>query len=476
MNTPSLSPAPEASLDTIRGHLRQELGPERYGRYFDQASVALRYEQGQLVVTVASGFEAQFLSRNFGPSLERSLPPAPTLDRERVRFQIDAAAAPRGVAPAAGERVIAHRAPAARLERRHTLEDFVVGEPNRLAHAAAMRLIESPKEMPASLFVHGPCGQGKTHLLRAIARGWGEQRPGSLARYTTAEAFTNEFITSLRTGKAEAFRRTYRRVELLCIDDVHFLGGKEATQTELLHTLDAIGMDRARIVLASDEHPRRIETLSKALVSRFLSGLVVEMAPLDEALCGALVRHMAARRGLGIDEPAGELLAAHVLADSAASARHVEGIITRAHALLSLTGGGAKTIDAALARRVLGLDAQGQVFRPARPLAMEEIIACVCKALAVDAQELRGPNRHARLVLARAMAAHLARRLTTQSYPEIARALGRPNHSGVLTACRRLEAQIGAGGRVPQGVPALAGVSLEQARDRLAAQLAQVHT
>jgi chromosomal replication initiator protein len=171
----------------------------------------------------------------------------------------------------------------------HRLDDFVVGLSNRLAYAGATRMADEDGPC-APLFVHGPSGVGKTHLLQGLAARFTERRPGAVVRYISAEAFTNEFITAVRAGKIDAFRKLYRKVDLLCIDDVHFFSNKDATQSELLFTLDAVGLEGSRLALASDEHPREIQKLSERLLSRFLAGAVVRVDTPDPALREKLVK------------------------------------------------------------------------------------------------------------------------------------------------------------------------------------------
>src|SRR5262249_7964579 len=155
------------------------------------------------------------------------------------------------------------------------------------------------------------CGLGKTHLLQGVARRLQEVRPSAVVRYTTGEAFTNEYIAAVRagSGKCEQFRRAYRGVGLLCIDDVHFLANKQATQGELLHTFDAIDLSGARVALASDEHPRMVRSFSEALVSRFMSGAVVKLDFPERELRERMILAIAGRRGHTID-PAGVRLLA----------------------------------------------------------------------------------------------------------------------------------------------------------------------
>jgi chromosomal replication initiator protein len=393
---------------------------------------------------------------------------------------------------------------------RYRLNEFVVGATNRLAYEAACqfaarRAVRAPGERtgPATLFLHGVCGLGKTHLLHGIAERYLANNPGAVVKVVTGETFTNEFISAVQAGREtpkdggrapasglERFRRAYRRVDLLCIDDVHFLTSKSATQSELLHTFDELDLSGACIVLASDEHPRQVKKFSDALVSRFMAGLVTRIDPPDQALCERLLRTLAQRRGLTMEDGVVRAIVTRIAPLSAGgkggggtteaggrftSVRDIEGLMTRIEAYARLGEDGTETSTngrhAAGGRRVGMLAAQqalGQqwgveavngsagvgvlerrapvvVSRPGqsgRTLKLEQITAHVCRVLGVEFDELTGNGRRPQVVLARSLISRLARRLTTLSFPEIARGIGRPTHSTIIAACQRLEAQM----------------------------------
>lgn len=339
---------------------------------------------------------------------------------------------------------------------KYKFDSFVVGRANRLACSAAQRIAEDDGPVPL-LFIHGSCGLGKTHLLRAAAARFQERRPGSMVRYTTAEAFTNEYIMAIRTSKTELFRKTYRKVDFLCLDDVHFFArtNKDSTQNELMNTLDAAGLDGARIIVASDEHPKEITKLSDRLVSRFMAGAVVKIEPPDAELRGRLIRHLAHKRGLPLDDEAATLLAERSSRSTGAmggfggSVREMEGLLNQVdavHRLLPEYGLGSGTVSVPLVRKALGIDQQHEapapMMRVRRPMNAEAIVAHVCRELAVDLNDFMGKGRHKRVVLARSLVASLSRRLTTMSFPEIARSMGRSNHSTIITAQKRIDRQI----------------------------------
>lgn len=459
-----IAPGGDAVRERFVSELRRLGTLPAVERYLTEAR-AVHIDAGTLEILVTSKFVAELLQRRGG---EACLAGAKALlgPQAQLRIRVDPATArvnlsgasngpasgsPGTVSGSATGSTTAVRTPDATAKpraasSRHRLEDFIVGASNRLAYSAAVRLADGAQADSISpLFLHAPCGMGKTHLLQGITARFSEKHPGSSVRCLTAEAFTNEFIAALKGGAIEGFRRSYRRVALLCIDDVHFLSSKDATQTELLHTLDAIAQGGAKIVLASDEHPREIRKLSSALSSRFMSGAVLRIEEPDEALRRALSEQLARRRGLALDESGVGALASA----SWRSVRELEGVLTQVIAavrllpeLASLDALSAtqvrRAIEMAGGSRTLALATGGPGARSRRPVPMSVILAEVARSLCVDQSEMAGTGRHRRVVLARSIGVYLARRLTTLSFPEIARAMGRPNHSSVITAHNRL--------------------------------------
>jgi chromosomal replication initiator protein len=359
-----------------------------------------------------------------------------------IRVKLRADSEPTGAAlrPAAEPAPAAPRppiVPAASDAGRHDLDDFIVGPSNELAYNAVQRLIDEPKSRLNPLFIHGACGLGKTHLLQGLCRRLRLRHPQRRCRYTNAEEFTNEFIAALKGNRLPEFRKKLRQLDLLAIDDVHFLAGKTATQVEFLHTFNAIDLGGANLVIASDAHPKLIKQFSEALISRFMSGMVVQVAAPDAALRQRVLRALAEQRGLRLLDGVIATLAAQ-----ATSIRELEGIIVKLAALAQHSRPAdqrGEPIGHALAQQALGGAYSAGLHRPVR---LEQIVRLVCDHLAVDRAQVMARGRHARIVLARSIIIHLARRLTTLSYPELARELARPNHSTIITAAQRVDDQI----------------------------------
>lgn len=343
------------------------------------------------------------------------------------------------------------------------LDDFVVGASNKLAYSAACRIADDADTNRISpLFIHGDCGVGKTHLLQGVCQRYIERTGRSQhVRYVTGEQFTNEYITAIRANTIDDFRKKIRKLDLLAIDDVHFLSNKVRTQTEFLYTLDAIDLSGSRVVLASDNHPHHIRRFNQALVSRFLSGMVVQVNRPDRTMRVELVNRLAAQRGLRVNGAAVDLIADECLG----SVRELEGAITKLAAYKALldsnghanghfsngNGNGIANNGAALNGTHLtdeiGIVLAEQVFREqawqsSATIRMGAVIDAVCTRLGVNKADVLGSGRHRRVVLARGLVAYLGRELTTHSFPEIAHSLGRNNHSTIHTADQRLRRQM----------------------------------
>lgn len=352
---------------------------------------------------------------------------------------------------------------------RHRLDEFIVGPSNELAYATASRLVEStPHDQSGSmqlLFVHGGCGLGKTHLLQGVCRRFAETHPGKQWRYTTAEQFTNEYIQAIRQNAVGQFRRKMRKLDLLAVDDVHFLSSKNATQQEYLLTLDAIGLHGSKVIMASDNHPKLIEAFSEALVSRFLSGMVVKIDQPGVAMRRELIQRLAAMRGMVLIDSVIDQLAERAIG----SIREIEGMLTKLSAVASLTGESdqpGQPIGHAIADRMFG-ETTAYVKRPVR---FQEIFDEVITTFHVERAEVMSKSRHRRVVFARTVIIHLARQLTTMSYPEIAKAMGRPNHSTIVTAAQRMSRQIEEGAIV-EFPPNIASTTIGNLTDRLHRQI-----
>ena len=308
-------------------------------------------------------------------------------------------------------------------------DDFIVGSCNQLACAAAKQITEDGGNTISPLFIHGACGVGKTHLLQAICHLASRLSPGKV-RYVTAEQFTNEFIASSRSGEFSRFRNRYRTLDLLAIDDVHFVANKLKTQEELLHTVDAAGLRGARLVLASDEDPRHIRRLNRALSNRLVAGMIAEVQRPDRETRCNIIQKLTRQHGIAMTPSAID----HLASQAVGSVREIEGTVTRLRATASLFYQG----DDA----TIGIDAVTRLLRTTPPTSLPiriiDVIEVTSKRAGLNSADLKGPSRASNVVFWRSVASYLGRKLTSHSYPELASAMGRKNHSTVHAAVKRI--------------------------------------
>ncbi len=317
---------------------------------------------------------------------------------------------------------------------RFTFDQFVIGDANRMAHAAALAVAELPGLAYNPLFICGSPGLGKTHLLHSVANYVTEYGGGATVRYTTVEAFTNHFLGALHARTVDAFKDEYRRADVLLVDDVQFLQSKAKTEEEFFHTFNAVMEAGAQLVLTSDRPPADLVGLEDRLRDRFASGLVTEIGAPDRQMRMAILRKRALQDGIGdVDPEALSLIADRV--DQ--NIRSLEGALIRVVAFASLTH---RPVTGELAGEVLaGLYPELKPSRGAPSLT--EIQEATCRELGVTLAELRGPGRAAKAAWARQVAMYLSRELTTETLPAIGREFGR-NHTTVMHACKRTAQRI----------------------------------
>lgn len=320
------------------------------------------------------------------------------------------------------------------LNPKYTFEQFVIGDANRFAHAAALAVAELPGQAYNPLFVVGPPGVGKTHLLHSIGNYVQAYGGGLAVRYTTVERFTNEFLEALKARDVDAFKQRYRRNDLLLIDDVQFLESKVKTEEEFFHTFNALHETGAQIVLTSDRPPRDMGALEDRLRQRFESGLLVDIRKPDPATRLTVLRKRALHDGVPLDDPDVLRLIADRVTDNL---RSLEAALIRVVAYASLTG---RPIDAALADEVLTQlygRQQERAIAAGGEATVEHIQDLVAEAFGLTREQLLSPSRAARFAWPRQVAMYLAREHTHATLPAIGRSFGGRDHSTVLHACKR---------------------------------------
>jgi chromosomal replication initiator protein len=316
----------------------------------------------------------------------------------------------------------------ARLNPKYTFETFVIGSSNRFAHAAAVAAAEAPARAYNPLFIYGDSGLGKTHLLHAIGHYTQNLYHGVRVRYVSSEEFTNDFINMIRDGKQDGFRRRYRDVDVLLVDDIQFLENKEGTQEEFFHTFNTLHNAEKQIVISSDRAPKRLVTLEDRLRSRFEWGLITDVQPPELETRIAILRKKAVQEGLNAPPEALEYIASRI----STNIRELEGALIRVTAFASLNR---QSVDLQLAEIVLKdliPEAQGPEITAAA------IMGQTASYFGMSIDDLCGTSRSRVLVTARQIAMYLCRELTDLSLPKIGQQFGGRDHTTVMHAERKI--------------------------------------
>ncbi|MDX6690668.1 MAG: chromosomal replication initiator protein [Solirubrobacteraceae bacterium] len=372
------------------------------------------------------------------------LGPATTIDVVSPDAPLEAPGAPQGQASCAAERCDDD----AGFHPKLTFDQFVIGDGNRFAHAAALAVAELPGQAYNPLFLYGPPGLGKTHLMLAIGNYIRAHGGGLRVRSTTAERFTNEFGAALQARDVEDFKARFRDTDVLLIDDVQFLQRKAKTEEEFFHTFNALHETGSQLVLTCDRLPADMAALEARLLERFQSGLVAELAPPDLATRLAILRKRVHHDGVELADEGALHAIAHRITSNA---RALEAALIRVVAYHSLTR---RPIDAELADEVLsGLYPNARATR--QPLTIERVQELTCEAFSISREELLSSGRSGRVAWPRQVAMYLAREHTGATLPAIGREFGGRNHTTVIYACRRAAERVAADPAAKAAVNAL---------------------
>jgi chromosomal replication initiator protein len=313
---------------------------------------------------------------------------------------------------------------------RYTFEAFVIGQSNRFAHAAALSVAERPGGSYNPLFIYGGAGLGKTHLLRAIEAYVNDVYPQLKVQYVSTETFLNEFVDSIRTTTGNEFKRRYRQIDVLLVDDIQFIAGREGLQEEFFHTFNDLYGANRQIVLSSDRPPDAIPTLEDRLRSRFMMGLITDIQPPDIETRMAILRKKADRDGYTLPNDVSEFIASNITNNI----RELEGALNRVTAFSNLNR---QPLTGELAEGVLGdLIAD----RQPRPITPGVILEATADMYGFTVEDLKSKSRRRPLVIARQVAMYVCRQMTDLSYPVIAREFGGRDHTTVMHACDKISA------------------------------------
>ncbi len=420
----------------IKTRLRSAVGDSMYEVWL--AGLEVKAWDGTVLILQAEKGAESWLAGRYGSLLERCaqdvLGPA-----AKVAFAGEAAAKAHEALVGAGR--AAQSAPGEEFNPRHTFDQFVIGDGNRLAHAAALAVAEAPGQAYNPLFLHAPPGLGKTHLLNAVANYIRSYDPTTTVRYTTVEAFTNGFIAALRGEALDRFKRLYRGVDVLLIDDVQFLASKAKTEEEFFHTFNALYDSGRQLVLTCDRLPSQLTGIEQRLRERFESGLVAHLTAPDWATRITILRKRAAVDHVEIEDDEVFEVIAERITDNV---RSLEGALIRIVAHHSLTG---QPVTRQLAATVLD-SIRPTAVRSGSPTAgraspsVAAIQQTVAQHFNLAVTDLTGASRIGQVSWARQLAIYLVRELTDSPLQRIGEAFGGRNHATVLHACRRVSDRI----------------------------------
>jgi chromosomal replication initiator protein len=422
--------AASQTWETISQRLRESLNPSTFANWFG-AATALEQDGARLVVGVPNEFTKTWIEGHFGSLLNAAAAEHELVLELRVAVS-EAVAAARGEAAAAEPVDEVVEAPSVQLRGlnpRYTFDLFVIGPSNRFAHAAALAVAESPAQAYNPLFIYGSTGLGKTHLLQAVGQYVAQQHRGLSVRYVTTETVLNEFVDALRDKNTAGFKMRYRTYDVLLVDDIQFIEGKDTLQEEFFHTFNSLYEAGKQIIISSDRQPRELATLEARLKSRFEWGLITDIQPPDLETRIAILRKKVATDRIDIaDKDVLTFIADRVTSNI----RELEGALTRVIAYASLTG---RPITAPVADEVLK-----DVFPggSARAITIEHVQAAVCEWFGVSQADLRGDKRPQSIAYPRHIAMYLCRELTDQSLPKIGAKFGGRDHSTVMHGVRRI--------------------------------------
>ncbi|MEX0878632.1 MAG: chromosomal replication initiator protein DnaA [Thermoanaerobaculia bacterium] len=402
--------------------LKTWFGPTRQVLFEETAGA------GVLTVSVPSRVFADWIESKHGPLLAREAAVAGFPELE-IRFEAgtdERAGATPPAAPGTASPPRTHPA-----NPRFTFENFVVGSSNQFAHAAARAVAESPSRSYNPLFLYGGVGLGKTHLMHAIAQEILIRNPDAKVLYLSAEHFLNDLINALRFERMHEFKRRYRELDVLLMDDVQFIAGKDSTQEEFFHTFNALHDAQKQIVVTSDALPKEIPTLEERLRSRFEWGLIADIQPPNLEMKIAIIRKKAAAERVEIPNDVAMFMAGTVKSN----VRELEGRLNRVMAFSSLTG---KPISLELARETLR-DIMGTEEHRAVPA---EILKAVASHYGLRVSDMKAKSNAKPVAFPRQVAMYLCRKLTELSYPEIGRLFNDKHHSTVMHSVEKIEHMI----------------------------------
>ncbi len=425
----------------VLGELEVTLSRANFATWFKNTSI-IQNEDGHVIVAVPNIFTKEWLEKKYHGDIKNALAKI-SGHIESIEYKVASTGGTATIerqaeksskeVPAQASAKLAHTAAAipatSTLNPRYTFDNFVVGSSNELAHAACQAVAEYPGEKYNPLFIYGGPGLGKTHLIEAIGNQVHATAPDKKVVYITCEEFTNEFVSSLSRKQTGSFKEKYRGVDVLIVDDMQFLGGKEKTQEEFFHIFNALHQSNKQIVLSSDKPPKSIAALEERLRSRFEWGMTADIQAPDYETRAAILRAKAVAQGIQLPGEVVEYIAGHI----SRNIRELEGALTQLLAHCELRG---IEPNIAVAKGVLGgLAAKSQL----KTVTAKSILDKTAAYFDLSMADLVGPKRDKEIVVPRQIAMYLMRQEISLSFPKIAAAVGGRDHTTALHSVTKIE-------------------------------------
>ncbi len=415
------------------GELQLQMTKPTFDTWLKNTS-AISYEDGSIIIGVHNAYAKDWLENRLMSIVKRTL--MGIVDRTvEVKFIVDAKPVKEDPSlsllqsPPSQPKPIADKSSSSTmLNPRYTFSTFIVGSSNRLAHAAALAAAENPANAYNPLFIYGGAGLGKTHLMHAL--GHACQDKGNRVLYATSEKFTNELIQSIRNRSTEDFRNKYRTIDVLLLDDIHFIAGKESTQEEFFHTFNALHAANKQIVISSDRPPKAIVTLEERLCSRFEGGLIADIQPPDLETRIAILQFKRSPQPIPVSDQVIEYIAQRFMSN----VRELEGALNRV-VVKAMSERQPLTVELAIA------SLQGMLITQ-RECTPQSVIETVADFYSLTPQDLTGRSRSQKVVKPRQIAVYLARQETDASLPQLGKVLGGRDHTTVLYSFNKINDQI----------------------------------
>ena len=433
--------------DDVISRVRDEIPEVEFRTWFSNVTL-LGIEDGSFMIGVPTNFARDWIRSHYSAVIESSLQQLGVAN-PRLGFQLLPSKVPEqqdifSAQPEPAADAAPARTSAPQLNPKYVFTNFIVGENNNFAHAAALAVAEAPGKAYNPLFLYGDAGLGKTHLMNAVGHAVAERYPSMSIEYVTTEAFTNDLITAIREDRMTHFRDRYRSIDVLLIDDIQFIAGKERTQEEFFHTFNALYESGKQLIMSSDRPPKDIPTLENRLRSRFEWGLITDIQAPELETRIAILAMNAEYRGVKVPPDVIDYIARHVTSN----VRELEGALVRAIVYSSMS-------QQPLNRQTVA-KALSDVFAPSDlQLTMNDIVHKTAEHFSVRPDDVKGKSRRQELVVPRQIAMFLIRELTPHSFPEIGSYFSGRDHSTVMYAVNKVQTQVDQGDAIAREVRTL---------------------